>query len=374
MRIVVWQYMHVMHQSASLRALAEMGHEVFSVAEVEITEQQRSLGYFVPKFGSLKVITDPDEQMISNLVNEKMDDSVHLLGGMRGYNLGWKVLDECKKARARLGWLVEGGDPRGLNGAVRRLIYLSDAIRFRQTVNFILAMGMNGVHWYRTCGWPANRVFPYAYITEVPESSEPERDEKSPTQVEIVYVGQLIHRKGVDLLIRALDLLRDKEWHLTLVGDGAQRDEYLLLANSLGIKDRISFLGVQPNHAALRCIKKSDFVVIPSRFDGWGAVANEALMCGVPVVCSSNCGSSDLVQENWRGTIFRSKSLGNLRSALNNWISLGKRKSELSHKIRQWSHNIEGKAAANYIYSVINHVYQDRDHPLPPWYPNKSLE
>jgi glycosyltransferase involved in cell wall biosynthesis len=44
--------------------------------------------------------------------------------------------------------------------------------------------------------------------------------------------------------------------------------------------------------------------VLPSRFDGWGAVVNEALMVGTPVICSDRCGASDVIENGRNGYVF----------------------------------------------------------------------
>ena len=368
MRIVFWQYMHVMHQSATLRALAKMGHQVISVAEKAITKQQVSLGYFVPDFGQVQAITNPDLNTITELAQEKVVESIHIIGGIRGYQMGIQALEACKKAGAHIGWLVEGGDPRGIQGIVRRLIYTYQAFRFRKYVDFILAMGENGVRWYQSCGWPTNRVFPYAYITEAPKILPNCNSQEVSDNVKILYLGQLIPRKGIDLLLQALARLQDKKWQLTLIGNGAAGEDYERLARSLKIHDRLNFVGVLPNKEAMQWVATSDLIVLPSRFDGWGAVTNEGLMCGIPVVCSSSCGSSDLLRENWRGSVFNNLSVAELSRELSFWIDQGKNDQNKTKRIMQWSQRITGEAAAIYIDSIIKCVYHGDERPVPPWY------
>ena len=47
----------------------------------------------------------------------------------------------------------------------------------------------------------------------------------------------------------------------------------------------------------------ADVLVLPSRFDGWGAVVNEALMVGTPVICSDRCGASDVIENGRNGYV-----------------------------------------------------------------------
>ena len=51
-------------------------------------------------------------------------------------------------------------------------------------------------------------------------------------------------------------------------------------------------------------ICESDCLVLPSRYDGWGAVISEALMVGTPVICSDNCGAANVVTASNVGSVF----------------------------------------------------------------------
>ena len=82
---------------------------------------------------------------------------------------------------------------------------------------------------------------------------------------------------------------------------------------------------MKSNAEAVAEIARHDLFLLPSRFDGWGAVVNEALMCGVPVVCSDNCGAAELLGESWRGEVFRTGSAAGLKDILQRWIALGRR-------------------------------------------------
>src|SRR5437870_11248743 len=68
----------------------------------------------------------------------------------------------------------------------------------------------------------------------------------------------------------------------------------------------------------------ADLLVLPSRYDGWGAVINEALMSGIPAICSDNCGAADLVRSSVQlGAVFRAGSAIDLARVLGTWIRRG---------------------------------------------------
>jgi phosphatidylinositol alpha-1,6-mannosyltransferase len=157
------------------------------------------------------------------------------------------------------------------------------------------------------------------------------------------------------------------------VGDGEGRSTWERLASRLQISDHVTFAGVLPNTEAKAILGRLDLFVLPSRFDGWGAVVNEALMQGVPVLCSDRCGARDLLSESWRGEVFKANSVDSLRDVLSTWIGCGKRTPELTERIKNWSRCIEGESLADYFAKVLGHVYSGAPRPMAPWLCNISI-
>jgi len=122
-----------------------------------------------------------------------------------------------------------------------------------------------------------------------------------------------------------------------------------------------------PVNDALDRLRCSDLLILPSRFDGWGAVVNEALMHGVPVVCSSSCGSQDLLRESWRGGVFESEDVSGLRRQILDRLKLGRPTLAERARLIEWTSCITGEAAAKYLISVFEHVYGCGTRPHPPW-------
>jgi glycosyltransferase involved in cell wall biosynthesis len=192
-------------------------------------------------------------------------------------------------------------------------------------------------------------------------------------EVTMGFVGSLIPRKGGDLLLRALAALPDRNWRLIIIGDGESRYDWERLAARGRIADRVTFTGVLPNAEAKAILGRLDLFVLPSRFDGWGVVVNEALMQGVPVLCSDRCGARDLLSESWRGEVFKADSVETLRDVLSKWILRGKRTPELTARIKNWSRCIEGESVADYFTKVLGHVYNGGPRPIAPWLCNISI-
>jgi glycosyltransferase involved in cell wall biosynthesis len=243
--------------------------------------------------------------------------------------------------------------------------YWSERVLLQRDFDFILAMGSQGAEWFRNCGYSGETVFPYAYITEKPAPCERQRVD-SP-DFRLLFVGQLIHRKGIDVLLRALAGLKGVNWRLDAVGGGKEENTLRRLAAVSGIDERVDFAGPVAYSRIGEYMSRADLLVLPSRFDGWGAVVNEALMAGLPAICSDRCGARDIVQASRSGSVFRSESVESLAKALAAAISKGKRTFELTEKTRCWSERLEGPCGARYVLAVMEHVYRGGPTPVPIW-------
>ena len=110
----------------------------------------------------------------------------------------------------------------------------------------------------------------------------------------LLYVGQFIGRKGVDLFLRAAAALQDEglKFSLLLVGNGRDKPAAERLANNLGLA-ATQFHPSQPPQLMLGVYRSADVLVFPTLEDPWGLVANEAILAGVPVLCSKYAGCAE---------------------------------------------------------------------------------
>ncbi len=101
----------------------------------------------------------------------------------------------------------------------------------------------------------------------------------------VVAAGRLFPAKGFDVLLQAHGRSENKP-HLTLIGDGPERERLEKLARSLGLNGEIRFGGTQDHASVLREMASADLIAIPSRFESFGIVALEAMALGKPVVAT----------------------------------------------------------------------------------------
>jgi glycosyltransferase involved in cell wall biosynthesis len=116
---------------------------------------------------------------------------------------------------------------------------------------------------------------------------------------------QLFPRKGIRFLIEAAAQLapRFPDLKVVIAGDGFERPELLRLAETLGISDRVTFLGWVPNTDLPPYYRAAAVSVIPSLEEGFGIPAAEAMGCQTPVVASDAGGLPEVVEHGVTGLI-----------------------------------------------------------------------
>jgi glycosyltransferase involved in cell wall biosynthesis len=157
-------------------------------------------------------------------------------------------------------------------------------------------------------GAPAERVIEAPQVHRVKwilDRAAKARGKKSGAGPLILYVGSLIERKGVGLLLDAFARVSEKHpsARLRLVGDGALRKKLGEQAAQLGLRDRVEFAGfVQPADIPLE-YAQADVFVLPSLEDTFAVVIVEAMASGTPVICSPYAGVSAYLTDGQDGFI-----------------------------------------------------------------------
>ncbi|HTB21447.1 MAG TPA: glycosyltransferase [bacterium] len=141
----------------------------------------------------------------------------------------------------------------------------------------------------------------------------------------VLYMGRLSPEKRVDRLISAFSRIsKDAPYQLVLVGSGSERQALETMARRLGISDQVLFMGHLEGPEFYAWFRLGCVLVLPSDFEPWGAVVNEALVGGIPAVVAEAVGAKVLIRPGRNGTVFNPAKEGDLERAIEYWLASGR--------------------------------------------------
>lgn len=280
------------------------------------------------------------------------------LGTLPGVTSSMERVAELRPDASR--WIfTEPYNQNGLKGAARKVKYWRRLREYGDVIDGALVTGDQAFRQFEALGIAASNLIPFSYAVPVWEA-----DRKVIPSDDLLFVGRLDRRKNVMLLLQSLKAVGDGRW-LNLVGTGPLEGKLrsYVERNALPVR----FLGPFDNRRVRHIMRESRALILPSRFDGWGAVVNEALMTGTQVVVSSACGSHALVRSSLQGRVFRSGSLESLNQSLGD-LQMECWSTDKRNRLRAWALNcISPEALADYLRTAITAREDDRAIVIPPW-------
>lgn len=160
------------------------------------------------------------------------------------------------------------------------------------------------------------------------------RERKQCPKYLLLYVGQLVRRKGIIQVLRALNMLGDPDIGLLIVGSGPKEINLKAFCKENKLWN-VFFEGFQQQEKLYKYYALADVFIFPSFEEVWGLVVNEALASGLYVLSSKYAGASyDLIKEGWNGEIFDSNKVEEIvdliKRAKKNIEDIRKRRNDIS--------------------------------------------
>ncbi|WDI32003.1 glycosyltransferase [Hyphococcus flavus] len=134
----------------------------------------------------------------------------------------------------------------------------------------------------------------------------------------LASVGHLIERKGHDRVIKALAEIHGAT--LLIAGEGAERKALEKLAISLGVRDRVHFLGRVPHDELAEIYRAADILVLASSREGWPNVLLEAMACGTPCIANDVWGASEVIRTKQVGRLIRDRRPEEIVATVNDLV------------------------------------------------------
>jgi glycosyltransferase involved in cell wall biosynthesis len=201
---------------------------------------------------------------------------------------------------------------RGLiRGVLRRMIH--------RAADAFLVTGDSGARYLRSLGICDRKIFKIAYTTDIRPFLSASITRNPESAARLLYVGQLIERKGLlqflEVLSRWAALHWDREVEFRLAGSGPLREKLKSFATPPNLK--LIFLGNVDYQELPAVYAEAGIFVLPSLADTWAVVVNEAMAAGLPILGSSYAQAvSELVQDGLNGWTFRPDAGDEMSEAL----------------------------------------------------------
>jgi glycosyltransferase involved in cell wall biosynthesis len=249
------------------------------------------------------------------LVRESGHDAVILLTGYQ-YASFWIALAAAKSRRKAVLFGTDASelrarDGRGWKSVAKRWFWPA---LFR-LADIVIVPSTRGAELMRSLGLPPDRVVLTPYVVDndwwseraaTVERAAVRRAWGVPQDAPVVLFCAKFQswKRPLDLL-RAFAASDVPGAHLIFAGEGPLRHEMQAEAHSLGLNGRVRFIGFANQTELPEIYRASDLMVLPSEYEPFGVVVNEAMLCGCPVVVSDRVGAGyDLISPGENGFVF----------------------------------------------------------------------
>lgn len=141
--------------------------------------------------------------------------------------------------------------------------------------------------------------------------------------VVILSAGNLIRIKGIDLNIKAINIVKNKYSNIKykIIGEGSQKHEFMKLVKKLNLENNVEFLGRLNHEEVIKHMMECDIFSMPSYIEAFGMVYIEAMALGKPVIAVEGQGIADVIINRESGYLVKEKDVEDLANTLDYIIS-----------------------------------------------------
>lgn len=260
-------------------------------------------------------------------------------------------------------YLDDGGKALNLlKVKVRPLLYRLYGMLLRGRVSGVFAISRTGIEQFTRMGVPKAKIFPFGYFVPREQNDRPV-DEQMICHLRVAYLGSFIERKGVRTLVDAFgtDAVKNSGATLDLFGPV---DTYQVESPS----DAVRYRGPLPFGAVQPALAIFDLLVVPSLYDGWAVVVNEAILASVPVLASTAVGAGGMIEKWGCGETFKAGDAEDLARKITALAADRERLATYKRATSILARLIEPEVAAVYMAQCIKADLDGAVPPTAPWY------
>ncbi len=170
----------------------------------------------------------------------------------------------------------------------------------------------------------------------------------------ILFSALLIPRKNLDVLLEVLKQIMKDDIGLVVLGSGPLKSKYIEWCKKNNLNN-VFFEGHHPIEDLPKYYTVADVFVMPSLIEVWGVVVNEAMACGLPVLCSNKAGvAKDLVKDGVNGYTFNPDNISDLKDKLITLLNDEEERKKMGQNSRQIIKHYTPEKYAEDLLKAIN--------------------
>lgn len=364
MKIISWQSVLTDHQSHTMRALQKhMDKPLVIVSGVKELGERKAQGWTVPDIHDLNVCYLPQVGWWKEglAILDEHADAVHMFNSMWGDRrffplllvAQWRglstVLITEPYAEVGVGYLREGLYwAESIKAKLRPFLYGCAGLLVAKKLLAVFAISVKAEEQFENIGVTKGKIFPFGYFIPRLQVNRKSQLNYGDEYIHMIFVGSIIERKGVYILIKAMQICVNEGVKVRLDIYGSGNSD--LLTDVEGV----SYQGIIPFGKAQQVIANYDILVLPSLHDGWGVVVNEALLQGIPAIVSDQVGAKALIEKSGSGAVVASNDA---RALADMFIKI----SDNPYLLQKWKvnaqqnqDNLEPAYAARFLHEKLN--------------------
>lgn len=261
----------------------------------------------------------------------------------------------------------EGFQLQGIKGKLnylKWLFYLNFTWRHNMTAWGVT--GLNALHQFSLCGINQKKLFQFIYVTKQITDSKLDIINRG-GKLSFIYVGAIDKRKNIIPIVKLLQKkYANYNYEFNIYGSWSLDYELKqLVSDDL----HIFYHGKQPYDVVRAKMLVADYLILPSLYDGWGAVGNEGLQSGCKLIISKQSGCSVFPRVHKElGYEFNAHDIHSLQIVLDACFASGPLAVAEKERIIEWANdNISSNTIADYFEQIINYYFNGQIKPIAPW-------
>ena len=357
MNIVFWLNSLSPHQLPYITCLLDdkRVNRVICVASDDVTDKRKEMGWSISDVDeNLEIKISPSTEEMQRIFQENQKESWHLFSGIRGFQTVFTAFkmsltyDISRAIITESPYTYAFGRTNGKPLWLHKIRFYLQDYKYKRHIKKVFAIGEKAEKYFSSISakW---EVIPFAYCTKQRDITVTEHEGCLKT----CFVGSLSQRKAPQLIIKACKDMNDKMKHV-FIGDGPMRNKLDELIRQFSLTN-FTVSGFVDNNQIPQLMNDNDVLILPSIYDGWGAVLNEALQTGLYVICSDTCGAKDLIRDIRCGQVFKANDTDDLKNKLQ-WCArhLEDIRKDNAYRRTFAEKTISGKVIATYMTDILH--------------------